>query len=355
MSRPRITAIVDTYNHERFIEQAIVSVLEQDFPRSEMQILVVDDGSTDRTPEILRKFESQVCLLHKANGGQASAFNVGISEARGDFIAFLDGDDWWAPNKLTRVLETFAKERELGFVGHGNVFVYSDGSQQEHALRESVRFQANTLEGAALFRTRGAFMGTSRMTVRAEVLKQIPAVPQDLTIQADEYLYTLSAAICQVRILTDPLVYYRLHDSNGFQMSTSDPPRMRRKQQVLDALARSLRQELPERGLESEVVHAITGRVQADADQLRLQLDGGWPWETLNTEWAIYKVLHPEAPPLHRLFKMAVLLAALAMPPRTFYGLQQKLTQSGAYARARKRWLPIPEMTHLQKVWRTRP
>src|SRR5580704_10746400 len=106
MRTPAVTVLIDTYNHERFIEEAIVSVLEQDFPASEMEILVVDDGSTDRTPEIVQKFSSRVHSLRKDNGGQASAFNFGIPHAEGEIVAFLDGDDWWAPNKLSRVAQT---------------------------------------------------------------------------------------------------------------------------------------------------------------------------------------------------------------------------------------------------------
>src|SRR5208283_2761542 len=97
MPTPLISVLIDTYNHERFIEQAILSVLEQDFPASGREILVVDDGSQDRTPEIAAKFGPQVRLLRKANGGQASAFNAGIPECQGEIVAFLDGDDWWAP------------------------------------------------------------------------------------------------------------------------------------------------------------------------------------------------------------------------------------------------------------------
>ena len=99
--QPAVTVLIDTYNHERFIEEAIVSVLEQDYPQSDTEVLIVDDGSTDRTPEIVRKFEPRVRLIRKANGGQASAFNAGIPQVRGEITAFLDGDDWWAPNKLS--------------------------------------------------------------------------------------------------------------------------------------------------------------------------------------------------------------------------------------------------------------
>jgi glycosyltransferase involved in cell wall biosynthesis len=353
MTRPFVSVLVDTYNHEKFIEQAVTSVLEQDFPAADREIIVVDDGSTDRTPDLLAKFAPAVRVLRKANGGQASAFNAGIPECRGEFIAFLDGDDWWAPNKLSRALDTFAKEPDLGFVGHGDILVFPDGRQQVHVLRESVRFRANTLEGALLFRVRGAFLGTCRMTVRASVLRQILPIPEALTIQADEYLFTLAAALCNVRILPEPLFYYRFHDANAFQIMSGDPQRLRRKQKVLAVLARSLEEQLRERGIEAPAVRAITERVQADADQLRLMLDGGWPWETVKTEWNIYEVMCPDAPLSHRVFKRLSLLAALVVSPKFYYSARQRIAQSDFYLGVRKRWLPIPEMTHIHKNWRT--
>src|ERR1700731_3606272 len=112
--KPAVTVLIDTYNHERFIEEAIVSVLEQDFPACAMEILVVDDGSADRTPEIVRKFAPRVRYLRKENGGQASAFNFGIPQAQGEIVAFLDGDDWWAGGKLSAVVGVFAESPEVG-------------------------------------------------------------------------------------------------------------------------------------------------------------------------------------------------------------------------------------------------
>ena len=107
MPTPLVTVLIDTYNHHLFIGDAIDSVLKQDFPAPETEILVVDDGSTDGTPEVVRKFSPRVQLLRKKNGGQASAFNAGIPECKGEIVAFLDGDDWWAPGKLAAVAESF--------------------------------------------------------------------------------------------------------------------------------------------------------------------------------------------------------------------------------------------------------
>src|SRR4029077_20342309 len=302
--KPAVTVLVDTYNHERFIEEAIVSVLEQDFPASEMEILVVDDGSTDRTPEVVRKFEPRVRYLQKENGGQASAFNFGIPQAKGEFVAFLDGDDWWAKNKLSRVMHAFGQDPTLGFVGHGIVLVYPDGSQIREVLREGFRFQANTPDGAHIFRLRKSFMGTSRMTVRAHLLRRIGPVPEALTVQADEYLFTLAAVLAGVQILPEALTYYRLHDSNSFQMSNGSPSQLRRKQEVLAVVAQGLGEKLPGLRVLAPVVPVITEIVRAEADQLRLILDGGWPWETVRTEWKIYKVMRADASPTHRAFKM---------------------------------------------------
>ena len=107
----------------------------------EVEIIVVDDGSTDRTPEILRGFEPRVRLLRKANGGQASAFNAGLAECHGDIVAFLDGDDWWAPSKLRRVLDEMDRNPDVGIVGNGITEVFDNGDEHSEILHEGLRFR----------------------------------------------------------------------------------------------------------------------------------------------------------------------------------------------------------------------
>ena len=352
MTKSFASVLIDTYNHERFIEQAIASVLEQDFPVSEREILVVDDGSTDRTAEIVSKFEPKVRLLRKENGGQASAFNAAIPECKGEIVAFLDGDDWWAPNKLSRVAQAMAADPSVGIVGHGIVNVHRDGRSQAETLREGFRFRATTTQGARLFRRRGAFLGTSRMTIRAEVLRRIGRIPEEIQIQADEYLFTLASVLADALILPEALTCYRYHDANSFQIGGYDPQRLRRKQKSLAMLATSLSRELENLGIEPQVRREVIEYTEASADQLRLAMDGGWPWETVKAEWKMYEIVFPEARFSHRLFKLLVLLGALVTPPRAFYSVQRTLAQSGLYRRIRGRLLPVPEMEHIQKDWR---
>lgn len=345
----KATVLIDTYNHERFIERAIRSVLEQDMSVEDFEILVVDDGSTDGTPAIIHGFEPRVRLIRKLNGGQASAFNMGVKEARGEIVAFLDGDDWWAPGKLSRVVEVMTEDPSLGIIGHGINIVQLDGSCHSETLRDGFCFQANTVQGAQLLRVRGSLLGTSRMTIRAELLHRIGPVPDELVIQADEYLYTLAALMERIRILPECLAFYRLHDANGFQVSGFDPKRLRGKQKALSILSKELSTKFCALAVPSSVADAIVERIRADADQLRLMLDGGWPWETLRTERTIYQIMYPQAPAFHRAFKVLSLLSALVIPPKSYYGLQRKLSTNKYYLKARHRWLPNPEMNHLSR------
>jgi glycosyltransferase involved in cell wall biosynthesis len=355
MAQPLISVLVDTYNHERFIEQAINSVLEQDVGPKEFEVIVVDDSSVDRTPDLVRRFEPRVRLIRKVNGGQASAFNAGIPECRGEIVAFLDGDDWWAPGKLVAVADALASDPNVGLVGHGITEVYSDGREHTELLREKPRFRITSEDGAKVFRMRKSFLGTSRMTYRAEVLRKIGFVPEALTFQADEYLFTLAGLYADILILRESLTFYRLHEQNAFQMAGESADAIRRKQRVLSALANSLREELRRRELPDAVARIMVDWIQTDADLLRLTIDGGFPWETVRAELQNYGVEHSHAGLAHWLFKCASLLPACVLPPRTYYSLKRRLAASDLYRRARGKWLPYLAPQHVDRYRTMRP
>ncbi len=349
MGRPSVSVLIDTYNHERFIEKALVSVLEQDYPAADREIIVVDDGSTDGTPGIIQKFAPQVRYVRKQNGGQASAFNSGISECQGEIVAFLDGDDWWAPKKLALVLESFASEQSVGLVGHGITEVLEDQTECAQTLRETARFRLDSVAAARQFRLRKSFLGTSRMAYRASVLKKIGKIPEALTIQADEYLFTVAGLFCEVAIRQEPLTYYRLHDANAFQIANGSATALRRKYTVLSALARALRERFQSEGISKDITDTIVSSVSVEADLIRLAVESGAPWETVRAEWQNYRIMHEDASTSRLVLKSASLLPALLMPSRKYFQLKQQIAANRLYRRVRARWLPFSRLEHVQQ------
>ena len=348
MGKPFVSVLIDTYNHERFIEKAIVSVLESDFPASDREILVVDDGSNDRTPEIVRKFEPKVRLLRKGNGGQASAFNAGIPECRGEIIAFLDGDDWWTPSKLSRIAETMRADPSIGMVGHAVVESFNDGRKKTVALEKSERLRLNTQGDAQAFRLRRAYLGTSRLTLRAELARKILPVPEELIFEADEYLFTIAGILSEFVILKDALTHYRIHGSNFFVAANRESHGLRRKQRVLAALFDLLGRELRARGAPDEVTGCVLEIVGAEAAQLKLMLDGGKPWEAYRTERTIYRIQHADAAWKQKVFRHVTTVPALLLPPRWFYAGRNWLAGQAWYRNARAQFLPVPGFTKIE-------
>jgi glycosyltransferase involved in cell wall biosynthesis len=330
MSKPHVSVLIDTYNHEQFIEQAITSVLEQDMHMEGVEIVVVDDGSTDRTPEIVRRFEPRVRLLRKPNGGQASAFNLALPQLRGEIIAMLDGDDWWAKQKLRRAIETLEQNPEVGIVGHGHYEVHSDGRPNATVLPGNVyRMDLSTRKGAELFRHLGGFFGTSKMTIRRSLLDKILPISEELTIEADEYIFTLAPALASAMVLNEPLFYYGFHDGNLFQFQRYDPAKVRRKMKVLEVLVRDLPPKLLEFGVSQDAIDPLFSMTQVEIERMRLGLDGGSPLRTFIVERALYHIAYRHVPWRHKVFQALVLAQTLLLPPRTFYRLRRWYTERG--------------------------
>lgn len=122
-----ISVIITCYNLEKYIAEAIESVIDQDCDSSLYEIIVVDDCSTDRSAEIVASFHSVSYLKTPSNQGVLLATIFGIQHARGDVIAFLDGDDIWRADKLSRVADRFAKDQSLVFLTHNYRFVDEKG------------------------------------------------------------------------------------------------------------------------------------------------------------------------------------------------------------------------------------
>ncbi len=350
MARPIASVLIDTYNHERFIEQAILSVLEQDFPASGREILVVDDGSQDRTPEIVAKFAPEVRLLRKANGGQASAFNAGIPECRGEIVAFLDGDDWWAPGKLKLVATAFSENPDVGLIGHSITEVLVDGAHRNELVRESPRFRIDSIAGARLFRRRKSFLGTSRMAFRTELLRRIGPVPESLTIQADEFLFTLGALFSEVLLLREPLTFYRLHGQNLFQVSDGSRASLQRKHDVLVSLTEALCRRFADEQVPADVSSVVLESIQNDANALALCLYGGSPIDTIRNELLNFRITQENASPFRCFLKYISLFPALFLSPGQYAAFKQKVASNSLYRKLRRKVLPAFQPPHVDRT-----
>lgn len=151
---PRVSVVIPVFNGERFLRQAIESVLAQD--DVPLEVLVVDDGSTDRSGEIAAAFGAPVRGLAQPHAGIAAARNTGIRAARGDFLAFLDADDLWTPGRLRAQLDRLAADAAIDCI-FGIVEHFRDPAA---SMRFDVRGPERApglLPGAMLVR-RAAFM-----------------------------------------------------------------------------------------------------------------------------------------------------------------------------------------------------
>jgi hypothetical protein len=345
MARPFVSVLIDTYNHERFIEEAVTSVLAQDFPASDCEVLVVDDGSTDKTPEILRKFEPLIRILRKANGGQASAFNVGIPQCRGDIIAFLDGDDFWVPNKLRVIADTMAADSSLGMIGHSFYIVSEGKPPRVISPSQALRVNLRDSYSAEVFRLHRPYLGTSRLALRAEIARKCLPVPEALIFEADEYLFTVASALSEGMILKEVLTHYRAHGANLFLAAGGSVEGERRKQRVLEVLASELHRALPALGVPLAAARTIVEIVEEEAAQHRLSLEGGWSWEVFQTEISLYRMQHAGAPWRSKAFRWLSMIPALLLPPRSFYALRRWLSSRHWYSRLRETVIPVPPIT----------
>src|SRR5437870_1421497 len=111
MKKSLISCIVSVYNGERYLREALDSILAQ--THRPLEIIVADDGSTDRTASVAVGYGDQIRYLCQPNAGTASACNLGLSAAQGDFVAFLAADDLWHPEKLARQITRFRERPQL--------------------------------------------------------------------------------------------------------------------------------------------------------------------------------------------------------------------------------------------------
>lgn len=200
---PSVSVVIPAYNAEAFIGKALESVLAQTCPP--LEVLVIDDGSTDGTAALAAASPGVRCL-RQANAGVSAARNRGIDEARGQFVAFLDADDTWEPEKLATQLDLLREDR----------FIYSARIETDKDLRPlrvvTEGYEGPLLEGL-LFH--GNVVGTpSSVVAPVDAIRRVGAFDSKLSMCADWDLWIRLAVHLKGIHSTAPLVRYRIHEGS---------------------------------------------------------------------------------------------------------------------------------------------
>ena len=204
---PAVSVVIAAYNKADTLADAIDSVLAQTY--RDFEILVIDDGSTDDTAQRVQRYGDKIRYLPKKNGGTGSARNLGIAHARGRFVAFLDGDDLWLPNKLGFQMAAF--DREPGLAAAQCSAYCVDPSLRVMEKRLCTPAQ-DTLLDFLMFRNLPAF--ASCVVVRKDLFERVGGFATDLVILSDWDMSCRLARAGILRSVPEPLVLYRQYPNN---------------------------------------------------------------------------------------------------------------------------------------------
>ena len=217
-----VSCIVPAYNAERWLGDALESILAQTY--QPLEILVVDDGSTDGTPDVVASFGERIVGLRQPNAGPASALNRGLGASRGELVAFLDADDLWPPRKLELQAARLSAAPELAAC-YGLV---------QNFWTDDVKIEAEALRGHRILSPLPGLVTGTLLARRSTFDRLGPFVDQRHAYALDWALRLKHAGLAH-EVLDEVLLLRRYHQGN---MSRDGGARSR--DQVLDLLKRNL-------------------------------------------------------------------------------------------------------------------
>lgn len=201
---PAVSVVIASYNMAKYLGQAIESVLAQQW--QDLEVIVVDDGSTDDTAEVLARFagDSRVRAIVQENQGQPRAKNAGVRACRGDYVAFCDADDYWLPHKLTAQLPLFEQNPRVGVVYSPITKLLVDGTMHAQAGRKFYR--GDVLE--RMFLRNLVPFGTA--VVRRECLVATNGFDESVPMGIDWALWLRIGVDWEFDFVPEPTYVYRI-------------------------------------------------------------------------------------------------------------------------------------------------
>ncbi len=228
MQPPLISVLINNYNYGRFLSTAINSVLNQTY-RS-VEVIVVDDGSTDQSRKIIQRYKDEIVPVLKENGGQDAAFNAGFEQSKGEIICFLDADDEFTPDKLQKIADCFSQAPEAGWCFHA---LQLKDTHTGKDLGKTRAFPKADSDASTPCDFRQAMrwgrlpfypMSTSGLCFQRSLLAQILPMPETfIKTSADRYLRSAAMALSPGYFLTDTLTIQGIHGSNAATLRRDRP------------------------------------------------------------------------------------------------------------------------------------
>lgn len=215
---PLVSIIINNYNYGHFLSEAIDSSLKQTYPC--IEVIVVDDGSTDNSRKIIGSYKEQIIPVLKDNGGQASAFNAGFAASKGDIICMLDSDDTFLPKKIAEVVNVFRQYQDIGWCFHRLRFVDAKTGAFIKLSRESgsreCDFRALIKKGVQQPFYSPA---TSSLCFTRGLLQLILPMPEGRGVTISDYYLKLTAlALSKGYFLDEQLTLLKVHDNNRYSV-----------------------------------------------------------------------------------------------------------------------------------------
>jgi glycosyltransferase involved in cell wall biosynthesis len=209
---PVVSIVMATYNFERFLARAIDSALAQDYPAESLDIVVIDDGSRDSTPEVVEPYLDRIRYIRKDNGGLLTTVNRGLAEARGEFISLLSGDDEFLPGKTRAQVDFLLATPHVGMV-YADLEVIDD---------RGARLNPSLWAAAGITPVRGRAFGSllaknvvsgGAMMFRSSLKPLFHPIP-DSAAWEDWYISLKIASVAEIDYLPQAVYRYRYHGGN---------------------------------------------------------------------------------------------------------------------------------------------
>jgi glycosyltransferase involved in cell wall biosynthesis len=204
-----ISCIVPVFNGERYLAEALESILEQSY--RPIEIIVADDGSTDGTADLIAHYGEQIRYLRQPNAGPAAARNLGLTAAQGEFVAFLDADDLWHPEKLKCQMDRFLARPELDYC-----VAYVQNFWMPELREEEEKFRGHRISKALPGYSTATLL--SRRSFFDAVGQFNPALEHG---EGTEWFLRAAEHGAIMELVPDVLLYRRLHQNNRSRLRAS--------------------------------------------------------------------------------------------------------------------------------------